>query len=172
MKKSRVAILTSASAVALLIAILIPSLSATGSSAVVGQYPSGSSYAAIPAGDTTAFGVTLDELTNAQLSQVAVTTQQAIAVANSHQFETVPSGDDPTVTLGSFTDSEWGSNGAATTGDLVAFQVPAFVVTFSDVQIASSGPNMGSNSSPAMETGSYSVVVNADTGDYIMAYAG
>jgi hypothetical protein len=105
-------------------------------------------------------------LSETQLSSVNVTIAQAITVAEAHELVSIPPSDTPNVVLGSFTDSEYGTAGSGTTSNLIASNMPAFVVSFDDVSLPSSGPVGGS------ETGQYDVVINAVTGAYVMAFSG
>lgn len=152
--------------VALGVGIAIPMLSASGSSLNLTQYPDGATYAQLPSVETSNFGVTLGPLSNTDLALVAITPSQAASVAGSHQFSYVTPSNTPTVLLGRFTDSELGPAGPAGPTSLVANNVLAYVVRYSNVSLQSYGPGGGSS------VGQYSVVVNAVTGAYIMAFSG
>jgi hypothetical protein len=165
MKKNQLLVTIGGGAFVLAAGLLIPSLVASGSNGIQSDYPVGSSYAPLPASMTTGFGVTLDQLSSVELSAVSITTAQAISVAQAHEFATVSSTGSPSVVLGDFTDSEYGTPGTNGPSDLVAANIPSYVVTFSNVALQSYGPEGGSI------RGQYSVVVNADTGAYVMAYA-
>ena len=121
------------------------------------------SYEQIPAQATAAAGVSLAPLSASQQSLVKVTSDQAIAASQSYLGSAAASASSTTVSLGSFTDTEYGSV-VAGAKVLVANGVPAYVVTFDGLTLSLPGPSAKSNTEA-------SVVVNALTGAVIEMYS-
>jgi hypothetical protein len=159
-------VLAGAIGAAILTGVLVPVLLASGTALNLSQYPNGSTYAALPATATANFGVSLAPLSTASLASVGETPTQATAVAGAHEFVTVPPSETPQVLLGLFTDSEYGPPSANGIIEPLLSNVPAYVITYSNATLLYYGPPGGST------TGRYSVVVNAVTGDYVMAFSG
>ena len=113
------------------------------------------SYAPLSNEVTDGIGATLEPLSSAQVSDVAIDVPQVEAVANLNLPFGVPNGAVPDITLGSFTDSEYKMQDSS---ELVAQNLPAYVVTYSGLSIPSANPM-----SKAIDT-EESVVVNAVTG--------
>jgi hypothetical protein len=166
MKKGRLLTIGGFAATMLALGTIIPTFAASGSGTTSTTYPNGTSYSPLPETMTTAFGVTLSELSESQLSSVNVTSAQAISVAESHEFSAMPSAVVPGIVLGNFSDSEYGTPQPEGAASLIAQNMPAYVVSFGNVSLPSYGP-VGDS-----VVGQYDVVVNAITGDYVIAFSG
>ncbi len=139
-------------------AALVPSLAAQGGTTIA-------TYSPLPSTAQTALGVSLEPLPSSQQNTLTVTAAQAISAAQLRLGSLSSEASGVAVNVGSFTDDEYTTTNASGVSGLVASNVPAYVVTFSGLAIASFSPN-----STAVNTQA-SVVVNATNGDIIEVFS-
>lgn len=120
-------------------------------------------YAALPDAATSGLGVSLAPLTTADQVLALLPVSQVVDLAKTSVGDVVNEASSITVSVGRFTDSEYGNTDDAGILHLVAVDVPAFVINFSGLSIPSLGGTTATDSQQA-------VVINALTGQVIETY--
>ncbi|GEM_PF-1961474 len=145
--------------------LLVPALGAdvTSKNSPQSQSSVGASYAPLPTAAYTAAGVRLDPLQNSQLTAIQVSASDAIAIAEA-RLGLTPAASNVAISVGSFTDDQYVTINATGTRHLVANDLPAYVVTFSGLSIASQGRSSTINTEN-------NVVVNAATGEIVEEFS-
>lgn len=117
-------------------------------------------YAPISAEATSGLGVTLDPLTTTQQALALLPVDQVLSLAKARMGDLSTQASSITISLGSFTDRQYGNVDDAGVLHPVATGIPAFVVNFSGLSLPSDGGSTGTDSQQM-------VVINALTGEII-----
>jgi hypothetical protein len=150
---SRKALLIASTSLALL-GLTLGLLDASG--ATYPALPFNAVYQGLPAGLASGGGTQLSPLTSAQVATVSVTPADALAAAQAFTGISLDSQVTATTSLGAFTDSSFEQRTSAGQYQVVASDLPCYVVTFSGLSLP-----------VTLGTGSVShesVIVNAATG--------
>ena len=164
MKRKGIVLVTTIGAMVLALAVSIPALTAGGATRQRPRISAGASYAPLPAAAYTGLGVSLNPLQGSQLATVQVTVSEARSVAKERLGLTNAEASNVTVLVGSFTDDEYATTDAAGVKELVADDLPAYVVTFSGLSIAAANGGPGRNTQE-------SVVVDAASGEVVEVFS-